>query len=164
MLKQCGLTLLELVTSLLVLAVLVFFGLSLAPLQQQALRLRADELKSIIRYAKQQAQLSSKPLALTPWRGRSDWSDGMVLFEDNAKHAYDAKAHVIREWHFRRKGVSIGWHGFQSSHYLVFSASLHRRATNGNFILTAPTQEKVILAINRLGRVREVSATTAHIN
>ena len=51
-------------------------------------------------------------------------------------------------------GFHTVWHGFQSKDYLIFSTDIRQNTTNGFFEVTTPTQQKTMLVVNRLGRVR----------
>lgn len=159
MFKSAGITLLELLITLAILGVLVCFGVSFAPLHQHRLHRKADEIKSIVRYATHEAMQKGVDLALSPWPIPSDWSKGMVLFvDDNNNHQYNTKAQVIRKWRFQDDKITVLWQGFQSKQYLLFSPKLYERAINGKFVITNELQQQVILVVNRLGHVRDLSS------
>ncbi len=114
----------------------------------------ADEIKTAIHTAKMQALLRHDKLVLSPLTGFTDWSKGMLLFVDNAKHHYSQKDKLLHEWHWTPKGIQVSWHGFQSKDYLLFATDLSCSTTNGYFMIKNNLQQ-VKLVINRVGRVKQ---------
>ena len=154
-----GLTLIELLISLSLLAIVLCFSLPLAPTlyKKNQLQLLSDELSGAIHFAKIQALVTGDVLALTRLPGTTDWSSGMMLFVDNAKHHYTPDVKLLHEWHWSFVGMDVSWHGFQSDDYLLFATDISHNTVNGYFLITTPLQPKVKLVVNRLGRIRRAS-------
>ena len=152
-----GFTLLELLVSMTLAVVILSLCVSFAPslYKKNKLRVFTDEVKGAIQYAKIQALITGEPLILTRLPGVSDWSDGAILFVDNARHQYASETNLLHEWQWTSSGVHLSWRGFQSDDYLLFTPDMSSSAVNGTFIITAPLHQKTTLVVNRLGRVKE---------
>lgn len=151
-----GFTLIELLTCLAIAAGVLFFSVVLTKsiYNKNHFQRVTNEVKNIIQFAKLQALIQGKNLALTPLKNSQDWSKGMLLFVDNKLHRYTGSATLIQAWHWPTSATKITWQGFQGSHYLLFSADIRHSAINGFFLLNNETQSHK-LVINRLGRIRE---------
>ena len=152
-----GMTLIELLVSLSLLAILLFFSLPFAPslYNKNQLQVVTDEVSSAIHFAKIQALLTGDVLVLSPLSGgRNDWSHGMLLFVDNPKHQYMSDDKLLHEWHWNSNVVRVFWHGFQSDEYVLFAADISHSTTNGYFIIKNDTKQ-LKLVVNRLGRVKK---------
>lgn len=152
---SAGFTLLELLLCLSLLGIIAFFSLPYTPslYKQNQLQTVTAEIKSAIHTAKMQALVVGKTLALTPLPDADDWSEGMLLFVDNAKHQYTPHVKPLYEWHWKSAGTHVSWHGFQSKDYLLFATDLRSSTTNGYFVIKN-AQQQAKLIINRVGRVR----------
>ena len=138
------------------LAIVLFFtipfGLSLH--QKNQIQVVHDDIKSAIRYAKTQALTTGNNVILTPLMDSNDWSDGVILFIDNAKHHYTQDDKLIHEWHWQTPGIHIEWNGYQSNRYLLFSADASQNVVNGTFSITSNSKYHLSLVINKLGRIK----------
>ena len=151
-----GFTLIELLASLLLLGVIFFLSFGLAPSlhHKNQLQIMVDELKGAINTAKLQSLITGDALALTHLPDSDNWADGLLLFIDNNKHQYTSGEVLFHEWHWKSLGFHIEWHGFQSKEYLIFSSDIWKSTINGYFEIVTPMNQKVVLVVNRLGRVR----------
>lgn len=151
-----GLTLVELLVTMSLLFIIIFFTIPFTPdfLKKNELECVANEIKIAIHTAKMQALITRDRLALTPILGNNDWSQGMRLFVDNLTHQYTERDKLIYQWHWKYPGVSVTWQGFQSKKYILFSTDMSCSATNGYFMIQS-TLRHIKLIINRLGRVKQ---------
>lgn len=149
MLKLRAYTLIELLLGLALLAILLFFSLPFASSMHQKNQIQVikNDIKSAIRFAKTHALMSGKNVILAPLQHSVDWSSGMLLYLPENK--------LLHEWRWQAPGIHVAWHGFQSNHYLLFSADASQNAVNGYFEIHDNMNQKVTLVLNRLGRVRE---------
>lgn len=157
MLKSKAFTLIELLLSLAILSILLLFSIpSLYSIHQknQVLAIQ-DDIKSAVRFAKIEAMACGNNLILTPKQHSNDWSQGMLLFVDNATHHYKPGDKLLREWCWHTPNIRVTWKGFQSKNYLLFSSDVARNAVNGYFEIHGQLQSGVTLVINRLGRIRK---------
>ncbi|WP_058442577.1 hypothetical protein [Legionella brunensis] len=150
-----GLTLLELICTLILLALLFLLsvpsGLSL--FNKNQLQVAEDEISTAICYARKMALLLDARLALTPIDDSGDWSKGMLLFVDNKKHKYHQGDKLLHQWKWHFRGLQISWKGFQSNSYLLFANNLNHAATSGHFDLLTVESNHAKLVVNRFGRV-----------
>ena len=155
--SDAGLTLIELLVCLSLLAIILCFTLPFgsALYQKNQLQLKANAIKNAIQMAKTQALLTGESLALTPLPEALDWSEGMLLFVDDGKHRYTPGLKLVHEWHWKLTGIQVTWHGFQSKDYIRFTSELGRNTANGYFRIANATNAPIKLIVNRLGRVKE---------
>ena len=155
---SAGLTLIELLVSMVIFAIVLCCSFSFSPsvYKKNQLQMVTDEVKGAIHFAKIQSLLTGDILALTRIPGSNDWSEGMLLFVDNGKHQYGPDVKLLHEWHWQLSGVHIIWQGFQSKEYLLFSPDIGSNAVNGYFIIKNHMQQQAKLIVNRLGRIKEV--------
>jgi prepilin-type N-terminal cleavage/methylation domain-containing protein len=148
-----GLTLIELLISLAIIAVLMTFGMSFWPIfhQRHQVSVVVDEITLAINTARVEALLTGEPLIIKPLSAKLNWSHGLVVVAENEYKL----ARVIHEWGWLNKGVNVEWHGFQSPHYLRFNNDIRHNSTNGYFIIKSRFEQKK-LVVNRLGRVRMI--------
>ena len=153
---RAGFTLIELLVSMAVVAIVICYSFSFAPLlhKKNQLQVVTDEVKSAIQFAKTQALLTGDILALTRLPEASDWSEGMLLFVDNTKHQYAQDVKLLHEWHWNSSEIHVKWQGFQSKDYLLFAPDISSSTVNGYFIIKNSLQHQVRLIVNRLGRVK----------
>ncbi len=151
--NEQGISFIELLTALIIFGILCGYSLSFMPglYKKNQLQVIADEIKEAIHYAKIEALLNAHTVTLTPLSEHDDWSAGMLLFVDNKTHSYTPKTTLIREWHWHSGGLHVTWHGFESTHYLRFSADLMSRGSNGHFIVEDSAMNQIKLVVNRLG-------------
>ena len=152
-----GLTLLELVVSLSLFAILLCLSFSFAPslYKKNKLQVVSNEVKGAIQHAKLQALLTGETLVLARLPGAREWSSGMVLFVDNGSHQCTSVTKILHEWHWHSSEIQDSWHGFQSQDYLLFSPDMSRNTVNGSFEITNSIKQKIKLVVNRLGRIKE---------
>ncbi len=152
-----GFTLLELLAGISLTAIVLCISLPFAPAlyKKNKLHVLTDDVKAAIQYAKIQAVMTGEQLALTRLPGAGDWSDGMLLFVDNANHQYTTGAKLLHEWRWQSSEIQVSWHGFQSQDYLLFSPEMSSSAVNGSFTLTNAMHQQTKLVVNRLGRVSQ---------
>ena len=148
--KFRGFSLLELLICLSVVTILLLGTMaSTRPLNIKNKReIIADEIKGAIGFAKMQSLLCESDILLKSLSDNEDWSQGMRLWRDN---------HLLREWQWASDGIIITWQGFQSSHYLLFSADMSRNALNGTFKIIDNDLKSSKLIVNRLGKVRIIN-------
>ena len=150
-----GLTLIELLISLSILAVLFCFAYPLTPslYGKNQLQVVCADIKNAVLFAKLQAQLRGERLILAPVSETCNWALGMRLFVDNPKHRYTSEDSLLREWHWHTNGLQIRWRGFFSTDYLLFAQDMNHNAVNGSFLIQNSVQ-RITLFVNRLGRIR----------
>lgn len=154
---QCkGVTLIELLLSVTLAATLLMFSLlGLDSLHKKnQLQLMVNAVKDAINTAKLEALLLNKPLILAPLQDFNDWSHGWVLFVDNKTHHLKPGEKKLHEWRWEPNNIRMIWHGFQSTHYLLFKPDVGHNASNGYFIIMNATQQARLI-VNRLGRVKQ---------
>lgn len=147
--KKNGFTLLELLSSIIVCSFLLFFSLvSLIQFKQKGEGLRiVSDIKAAVRYAKIQAMGSSTPLQLSS----KDWSKGMVLTSTRSSNK------LIQQWSWESKNWEVRWLGANGLTNIVISGSVASAMSNGQFVITNQSNgEKIILVLNRLGRIRQL--------
>ncbi|KTC69285.1 Tfp type 4 fimbrial pilin related signal peptide protein domain protein [Legionella birminghamensis] len=156
-----GFTLVESMICLTIILILMTIVSPLLKSNDQQIRLKAckQQLILALHFARNQALLSGKPLALRAEPDSGDWSKGMVLFFDNASHQFETNL-LQHQWHWNCRNIAIKWHGFQSSQYLVFAATPMQAVASGRFELSSETQG-IDVIINRLGRIRDLGAESA---
>ncbi|WP_019217093.1 pilus assembly FimT family protein [Legionella tunisiensis] len=153
--KNIGLTFIELLISITLIVLLCFLcapaGVMLY--QKNQLQVREKEIITALYYARHTAFLQGVTLALTPLPESSDWSQGMILFVDNKNHRFHSSSKLLQQWHWTQSSIKLGWHGFHSKNYLLFSSELKHMAASGHFLLQNPQSEPIKLVVNRFGRV-----------
>jgi prepilin-type N-terminal cleavage/methylation domain-containing protein len=152
-----GFTLLEIVTSLIILAGLFFTLLPLGNrfFSKNALEKRLNTIVGAIKFARNKSQFDGKKLILSELSDKNGWLYGMRLYRENTgNYHYEQGDKIIRSWSWDNKIISVEWHGFGSDHYLLFSNKLQESALNGYFSLSEAGKIKRKIIINRLGRVR----------
>ena len=150
-----GFSLIELITALIIFAILCAYSMSFMPSlhQKNQLQVMADEIQQAIHFAKIEALTKAHTVTLTPLSEQEDWSFGMLLFVDNKTHSYSPGISLIREWHWHSPGVHVTWKGFESTRYLRFSPDLMSRGCSGHFVVADNALNQIKLVVNRLGRV-----------
>lgn len=157
MLKFRAFTLVELLLGLSLLGILLFFTLPFESSlhQKNQVQVIQDDIIAAVRYAKTNALTRGKNVILTPLVNSHDWSDGMMLFIDNATHRYTPDDKLLHEWHWPSTEIHVSWKGFQSSHYLLFSADATQNSVNGSFLINGNSKHAVKIVINKLGRIKK---------
>lgn len=155
MAKDLGVTLFELLICLSIFAVIAFY-VSPFPIyfyKDKELEVITEEIKEAVQFAKFESILRGERLILLSINN-NDWSSGMRLYsavKDFKTNKVDKK--LIREWQWKNFNGVITWKGFQSEKYLIFMPQISQCAINGNFIVEILKQKKIVLTVNRLGRI-----------
>ncbi|HHT9950269.1 TPA: GspH/FimT family pseudopilin [Legionella pneumophila] len=154
LMKITGFTLLEtmlalaLLLGLLLLGSWSFFSL----IQSNERESLVNSIKTAIQYSKIQAIHLGHPIYLLPFGSNENWSRGMVLAKLNRK---SNKTELIYQWQWSSNSWNINWKGVDSNHRIIISNIPNRAMSNGKFILNnRRTNEKIVVTLNRLGRVR----------
>ncbi|HAT2008673.1 TPA: pilus assembly protein [Legionella pneumophila] len=154
LMKITGFSLLETVLALaLLLGLLLLCSWSLFSLIQNNEReTLVNSIKTAIQYSKIQAIHLGHPIYLLPFGSNENWSRGMVLADLNRK---SNKTELIYQWQWSSNSWNINWKGVDSNYRIIISNIPNRAMSNGKFILNnRRTNEKVVVTLNRLGRVR----------
>lgn len=156
MLKLRGFTFIELLIGIAILAIVITFSIPYTTYfyQKNQSDIILYEIKQAIEFAKNQALVSGKNLILTPLHSSHDWSEGMLLFVDNATHQFSEKDDILYEWHWSYPSIHVSWQGFKSSQYLQFNVNASQNTLNGSFIISDALGHTNRLVINRFGRTR----------
>ncbi len=144
--QQAGLTLIELLLSLGLVALMCCITYAWIGDPNQHLKQVADELRGAIQFSRLQALDQGEPLRLMPLQDSEDWSSGMMLCTERQPNR------VIHQWYWGFNGLLVSWRGFQSTHYLRFTPHLSNSVINGTFTLKHRKQQ-MTLWVNRMGRV-----------
>ena len=141
-----GITLLELLSVLAIIAVLLSFSLPsftniIATHQQQIVE---HDLIHAIQMAKSCATLSGATVSLVTLDNENNWSTGMKL-----KIGHQ----LFHTWHWQFKQVKVVWHGFQGRKMLLFTQNPAHSALSGHFVIKSMSRVTK-LVVNRVGRVR----------
>jgi len=152
--KKSGFTLLELLFTLGVVCILILFSFSsLTQLKQKNEReFLINEITNAVSYAKMQARASGRTLYFFAKNHNSTWSEGIDLLaqagtQDNI---------LIHRWNWSLDNWNVEWHGLNGQRRINFSGNTHAMS-NGQFVLTnLRTQEKIVLYLNKLGRVKQI--------
>ena len=147
-----GFTLLELIFTISLASILLMYSFSsLFDLKQKNEReYLVNEIANAITYAKIQASASGHALLLSA--KNSNWSMGMELLMPNKVKQNS----LIHQWNWNINHWNVEWRGINGQKYINLSGNT-QAMSNGRFILTNnKTQEKVILYLNRLGRVKQI--------
>lgn len=152
--KIRGFTLLEtmlalaLLVGLLLLGSWPFFSL----IQKNEREMLINDIKTAVQYSKIQAIHLGNPVYLVPFGSNENWSGGMVLARFDQK---SNKTELIHQWQWSVNSWNINWKGVDSTNRITISNIPNRAMSNGKFILdNRLTNEKVVVTLNRLGRVR----------
>ncbi len=159
-----GLTLIELLVTLSLLAVSCFFWGELSQhfFIKNNIDLLEKKLINSIHYSRNRALISGQDVTLNAAQGSGDWSEGMILFVDNQAHHYTSQDKLIYHWQWPRSSqLQLVWRGFNSSNYITFSKLLRHSTANGHFMILKNGLEVRRIVVNRLGRVK-VSTVEYH--
>ncbi|CZG10520.1 Tfp pilus assembly protein FimT [Legionella pneumophila] len=152
--KIRGFTLLETILALALLVGLLLLGSwsFFSLIQSNERETLINNIKTAIQYSKIQAIHLGHPIYLLPFGSNKNWSRGMVLAELNQK---SNKTELIHQWQWSSNSWTINWKGVDSTHRIIISNIPNRAMSNGKFILdNRRTNEKIVMTLNRLGRVR----------
>ena len=145
--RVCGLTLVELMSSVAILGLLLCFCVPLYQQHQSVTKMKffEKELAAILTTARLQAFLLEKSLCLEPLRlGTSGtWLGGIRLRVEGDKK------NILHEWSWPTTHASVAWFGFRSKHFISISAYPEKFAMNG-YIQIGHHQ----IIVNRFGRIR----------
>ncbi len=143
--RHCGLTLIELMISIVIISLLLCFSM---PLYQKHLSdtkttLLKRELIAILATARLQAFLLGQTLVLEPLLLTSTgvWQQGVQLRMQHGE--------ILHHWLWPESHGQISWVGFYSKEFILIDAYPDKLAMNGYFQI-----DETRLIINRFGRVR----------
>lgn len=158
--KYNGISLIELMISLLIISIVSVIGVLMLVnfREENCMQTVANEISSAIQFTKTISILKAKTVVLMPINHDAEWSKGMCLvFEDDLHHDANTVRN-IREWHWNfDKFLKVSWHGFESDQYLRFSPNfVASPIANGYFTLQSLHNPlKITLMVNRLGRIKK---------
>lgn len=147
-----GLSLLELVIVLSLIAIVMSFGLPVTQywLQYHYCLLMSQDIKQAIQHAATEALVQGQMMRLMPCLRCKTWSEGvMISQEGDTEHQ-----RMYYEWRWPISDYKVTWHGFLSNHFLRFSPDLGQSALNGYFLIQNDQHQGLKLILNRFGRVR----------
>ena len=155
--KLNGFTLIEVLVTLVLLAVLTLISFNSASFlrHKNERQIIIDELSTAIQYAKIQAISLGHPVSLTALDNELNWSKGMLLTQDNSKKDKT----ILYQWQWHHPRWNIVWSGANVSQKIIFSNNPVSAISNGKFVIFDPyTKEQVVIILNRLGRIRLISS------
>lgn len=157
--KLKGFTLIEVLITLILLAGLSLLSFSSSSFlrHKNERQLIIDELRTAVQYAKIQAINLGHPVSLSPFDIQLNWSKGMILTQHNSK---TNKTDILYQWQWHHPHWNITWSGINSPNRIILSNNPISAISNGKFILIdLYTKERVVIILNKLGRIRVKSAT-----
>ncbi|MDR3442361.1 MAG: GspH/FimT family pseudopilin [Legionella sp.] len=152
--KLKGFTLIELMITVVVVAVLSTIGIAsytylLRKNEQQTI---LDELRTAVQFAKIQAMITGRPVYLSPVDALSGWSNGLKL---SALNQQTHKMDLLYQWQWQHPRWRLTWKGAQASDKIVVSNNPATAITNGRFsLVNVDSHQHVGIILNRLGRIR----------
>jgi len=153
----CGMTLIELLMNLAVVAILACFSVPLlfSDTAQHVIEERKKELKYILSYARAQALLREETLILAPLKNTidNDWSEGLRLYVQNGRALPPKRKHTVHEWHWPKSRFKLYWFGFQSKNYLLINPDSSKLAMNGYFLVKKNQDILSKMHVSRFGRL-----------
>ncbi len=161
-----GFTLSELLTSIVVVAMLAGVGFpSFARLlQQEQLVAGSNQLLTHIQLARTTAAqyrtvatLCPAPVAVSDERCGSDWNAGYRVFSDrNGNAVLNAPDDKLIAQAAAQSSTTVAWRSFRRLNFLQFDATGVTRALNGSFVLchTGPPAMERKIVVNIGGRAR----------
>jgi prepilin-type N-terminal cleavage/methylation domain-containing protein len=154
--KKKGFTLLELLFGLAICSILLFIGFSswIHFKQRNEQDLLVNEIITAIHYAKIQAISYGRPLRLSSKKPNADWSSGMNLSLADVDINTEQ---LLHQWSWKDNNWNVEWVGVKGLNNIIITNTASNAMSNGRFILhNKHSDEKIILILNRLGRVRRV--------
>ncbi|OGV51636.1 MAG: hypothetical protein A3F46_08375 [Legionellales bacterium RIFCSPHIGHO2_12_FULL_42_9] len=152
-----GFTLIELVVTVSVLAVIFCFvlGFNHAFFVKNKIYVLEKQLINGLHYSRNRAFILGRDVTLNPIEASGDWSAGMILFVDNPRHYYTKQDKLIYTWQWQQSPrLKLVWRGFRSTDYLTFAKTLRRSTVNGHFVILQDGVEVRRIVVNRLGRTK----------
>lgn len=152
-----GFTLIELITTLLIVCglALVAWPLASSFITKNEVEQRVNTLVNAMHFARNQALIQGVPLVLSGLEASNGWQRGMRLFIDKHEtNHYQEGDELLREWRWNKQGAQIVWHGFQSDHYIRFPATLDASSLSGHFLIATREGPIKKVIVNRLGQIR----------
>lgn len=111
-----------------------------------------DTISNAIHYSKLRAIQLGRSLYLLPLNTTAGWTEGVRLV--TAARENRAKT-IVHEWHWKTRNWSVSWSGVNSIQHIKIAESPLHAMSNGRFILENKSRhEKVVLVLNRLGRIK----------
>lgn len=141
-----GISLIELLISLVIIGILGSFALSFTTTwyHNYELKLVCNDIHAAIKFAKMRSILEKKPLRLCA--REHDWSHGLRLLDNTST--------LIYEWRWQDLKLHVAWFGFQSTNELTFSHDFSQNAVNGYFLIESKYQAPIKIMVNRMGRIK----------
>ena len=155
--KLNGFTLVETLIILIMISILTLISVTSASflIHKNERQTIVDEIRTAIQYAKMQAISLGHPVSLMPLDVELNWSKGMILTQQNNKTNTTA---ILYQWQWHHPRWNITWSGINSPNKITLSNNPISAISNGTFVLfDSYTKERVVLILNRLGRVKITS-------
>lgn len=151
-----GFTLIELVIVLGIMCGIFLYSLPgfLSVNENTHLTTMEIDIINALNYSRNTSLLLGRTLALNPDPHTNNWSDGLILFQDNATHQYHEHDKIYYQWHWSNPEVKVQWHGFRSDKYLVFASDPNHSSLSGHFNVMSGKGRETRIVINRFGRVK----------
>jgi type IV fimbrial biogenesis protein FimT len=169
-LLQGGFTLIELIATLSVLAVLSAVALPQLSRLHWSIRAETDvqRLHSALAHARYLAATTGRPVTLCPTdpngRCNGDWQGSIQVFVDDFPKGHrDPHDDLLREYHGPHKGSRLRFRAFRTSRYLRFLPNGQTDWQNGRFRYCPPPnvgRGPTELVVNVQGRTRIANLPT----
>lgn len=160
--RSLGLTLVELIVTMAVSALLITMGTSVSSrwYQRQILFNEESRLIGLLRFARHQSYMTGHTVMICPRSAIStegnctqgvNWAQDLIVVDLNP----EGKQQVLREYPAVRRGVQLSFVSFQQGKGARFNYQALHAASSGHFkIELGQYQYRVLL--NRIGRIRSV--------
>lgn len=149
--KSKGFSFLEILVTLSILGILFIISISTYLTKKNEPQVLIDNIKRAVQYAKVQAVIRGHPVYLSPLNPTLDWGSGMTLTELNEE---TNKMQLLHQWQWHYRSWRVVWSGANSAGNIRLSNNPMTAISNGTFVLTnMHTNERILLVLNRLGRI-----------
>jgi type IV fimbrial biogenesis protein FimT len=155
-----GITLIELLVCLSIISSALLVGFFFAPplYKKNQVYLVVNDIRTAVHIAKLQALSRGETMVLASSKRTENWSQGMLLFVDDAHHRDLSKSKLLHQWDWSFEGVEVAWSGFKSKSHLSFTNNGRDSTANGYFLIKGPDSCFVKIIVNRVGRLRQVDS------
>ncbi len=161
--RVCGLTLVELLVTLLIASLLLGLGVpsTWRFVQQQRSTAALQQVLGGLAFARNSALTRNTTVTLCPAQGprcgsRDTWHNGSLVFQDrNANGLVDPNDDVLRHLSGWQHGGRLSWRAFRSRPYLQFTHRGFTNWQNGSFVYCPPTNDLRLarrVVLNAAGR------------
>lgn len=154
--KNSGVTLLEFLFVLAILAILSLVGVRAYSglTEHNELTALTDTLKNAVHYGRIQAITLGQTTYLMPIDARSDWQHGIQLMrQTHANGAYE----LLYQWPWHTRFWNIHWSGVHGTALIKLSPNPDKAMSNGTYTITQVYSGRQIkLVLNKLGRLHRV--------